>query len=83
MMNEGAMLFHPEYDMSASTAPTIETLMSEVDKLKLFYGLGVSMRYAARKSADILKIAEKSSLAIFNRLSLTKAEKSSQYIWKW
>lgn len=71
MMNRGAEAFHNGIEFNFSTADTISKLLDEVDSLALFYGLSVSLRYALREAQDILKIAQKSELVIFNRLSLS------------
>lgn len=74
MMNRGAEAFHNNCNFSFSTADTINKLLDEVEKLALFYGLSVSLRYALRTTDDILKIAKKSELSIFNRISLSYKE---------
>lgn len=71
MMNRAAMEFHKDSTFSFSTADTVGKFMDETQELALFYGLSVSLRYALRTSEDLLKIAQKSELAIFNRLSFS------------
>ena len=80
-MNEGAKAFHSDMDMNFSTAPTIKELTEEGWKFSLFYGLGVSMRYALRTAADLTAIAEQSELAIFNRLSFTRDDETVKMIY--
>lgn len=80
-MNEGAKAFHSDMDMDFSTAPTINELMNEEREFSLFYGLGVSMRYALRNARDLIAIAERSELAIFNRLSFTRNEQMVKMIY--
>ena len=74
LMNKGAEALHHGISFRFSLAPTIAKLMDEAEGLSLFYGLGVSMRYALRDVADLLQIAKKSELAIFNRLSFAKGK---------
>ncbi|MCL2284608.1 MAG: hypothetical protein FWC26_14940, partial [Fibromonadales bacterium] len=80
-MNKGAKVFYNEYQMDFSLAPTIADLMHEIKKFSLFYGLGVSMRYALRNADDMQAIAEKSELAIFNRLSVTMENETLRTIY--
>jgi hypothetical protein len=81
MMNEGAASFHSNVSMCSSTEDTISGLFDDVkDRLKknidLFYGVSVSIRYAVRNAADLVKAAENSKLSIYNRLSLTYDDKT-------
>jgi hypothetical protein len=79
--NTGAKVFHPDIDITSSLAPTIGDLMNETEKLSLFYGLGVSMRYSLRDAADIGKLSKKAELSVFNRLSVTKGNVNLQYVY--
>ena len=79
LMNEGAQAFHPDVRMHSSTAPTLSELASDVRerrhlRLSLFYGLGVSIRYAVREARDLLDIGGLADVAAFNRLSLSLGE---------
>jgi len=77
MMNEGAKIFHSGIEMSASSADTVEKLLNEKWRFKLFYGLSVSLRYALREASDLAELGEKSSLSVFNRISLIFGKTSS------
>ncbi len=75
-MNEGAQNFHSGIKMDFSTQSTIAGVINEIkknygEKLSLFYGLSVSVRYAVRDAMDLLEVAKMSELSIYNRLSLT------------
>jgi len=83
IMNKGAQLFHPGVNIMVSTAPTISDLARDISErlclhLSLFYGLSVSLRYALRKTEDILKICNVSDLFLSNRLSLSFADTFTQ-----
>ena len=80
-MNFGAEAFHPGISFQFSTAPTIADLLNDINKVSLFYGLGVSMRYALRDAKDLLAIAQKSDLAIFNRLSVTSQKDTFSFFY--
>lgn len=81
-MNKGAVSFHSDIDITESTQPTIADLFArDIDELSLFYGLGVSLRYALRTAEDILLAAEKSELIVFNRISLTKHNNTEKLIY--
>ncbi len=80
-MNQGAATFHSNMNLCFSTAPTMHKLMEEERQYALVYGLGVSMRYTLRGGEDLLEIAEKSDLAVFNRLSFTRSSKTVQMIY--
>lgn len=76
LMNEGAQNFHSGIKMDFSTQSTIAGVINEIkknygEKLSLFYGLSVSVRYAVRDAMDLLEVAKMSELSIYNRLSLT------------
>ena len=71
MMNQGAKEFHSNFNFEVSTAETIGLLMDKIDDLAMFYGLSVSMRYALRTASDLIKIANRTKLSIFNRLSFS------------
>lgn len=71
MMNRGAKEFHPDIKFAFSMADTIDKLMDEYQRIGLFYGLSISLRYALRQAKDIQKIAENSDIVIFNRISLS------------
>lgn len=78
LMNEGAAAFHSDVRMDFSTQGTISGVIKEVkeklgggQKLSLFYGLSVSMRYAVRDAKDLIETAEETELSIYNRLSVT------------
>lgn len=71
IMNRAAKEFHKNISFSFSTADTIGKFLKEHNNLSLFYGLSVSLRYALRTSDDLLAIAKKSELSIFNRISLS------------
>lgn len=45
--------------------------MEVYEKIGLFYGLSVSLRYALREASDLIKVADNSNLTIFNRVSLS------------
>ena len=47
----------------------------------LFYGLSVSVRYAVRDAADLVNIADQTSLSIYNRLSLTYDHQTAVLIY--
>lgn len=75
MMNEGAACFHSDIKMDFSTEGTITGVLSDVrsksKNISLFYGVSVSIRYAVRNAADLVKVADSSELSIYNRLSVT------------
>ncbi len=76
MMNDGAKAFHPDFRMDFSTEYTLDAVVDDIcnrisDRLALFYGLSVSIRYAIREAKDLVKIAEKSDISVYNRLSLS------------
>ena len=76
MMNEGAKALHSDYKMDFCDKYTLATTIDDIcdritDRLALFYGLSVSIRYAIRNAEDLVKIAKKTDLSIYNRLSLT------------
>ena len=76
LMNEGAANFHSDVKMDFSTQGTISGVVKEVkgnfgEKLALFYGLSVSVRYAVRDADDLIETAESTELSIYNRLSMT------------
>ena len=76
LMNEGAACFHSGIKMDFSVQDTISGVISEVKEkfgrnLSLFYGLGVSIRYAVRTASDLIDAADSTELSIYNRLSLT------------
>ena len=81
LMNKGAIAFHEGMSFDCSLAPTIAELMRGIERLSLFYGLGVSMRYALRDAKDIIDIAQKTELAIFNRLSVCKGNDTVCYLY--
>lgn len=72
MMNRGAETMHPGIDFIFSTAETASKLIDEIGSIGLFYGLSVSLRYALRHSADLIKVAENSGLVMLNRLSMSR-----------
>ena len=76
LMNEGAAAFHSDIKMDFTTEDTIAGVISDIQnrlqkKISLFYGLSVSVRYAARDAEDLIKVADLSELSMYNRLSLT------------
>lgn len=75
MMNEGAVALHPYISIEATIAPTIHKLTEEIRnrglKLSVFYGLGVSIRYAIRSSQDIIDMTDICDFQMYNRLSLS------------
>lgn len=76
LMNEGAEGFHSDIKMDFSTEDTIAGVVDGVKEklgkeISLFYGLSVSVRYAVRTAADLIKVAASSELSIYNRLSVT------------
>ncbi len=74
LMNWGAKTLHPETTVHESTAPTLAALAEDILgrlRLSLFYGLSVSIRYAVRTAADLVRMAEISDLSVYNRLSLS------------
>ncbi len=76
LMNEGAAGFHSDVKMEFTTEDTISGVISDIlnrlhKKISLFYGLGVSVRYAVRETEDLIKAADFSELSMYNRLSLT------------
>lgn len=76
MMNEGAKTLHPDLEMADTLAPTLSEVMEDItgnitDRLALFYGVSVSIRYAIRHSKDLIDIAKHSDLSVYNRLSLS------------
>jgi hypothetical protein len=80
-MNKGAQAFHSGLDMKFSLAATLSELVKDITRLKLFYGLGVSLRYSARESSDLLELARKSDLIVLNRLSVTRGNKTECYLY--
>lgn len=81
MMNEGAANFHSNIKIDFSTQDTIAGVVREIkkkfgNKLSLFYGLSVSVRYAVRDAEDLIETAEASELSIYNRLSMTYDEET-------
>lgn len=76
LMNEGAREFHSSIKMYASSEDTISGLIEDVHgrlqkSIDLFYGVSVSIRYAVREAADLVKVASQAKLSIYNRLSFT------------
>lgn len=76
LMNEGAVNFHSDVKMDFLTQDTISKVVRDVKEmfgrnLSLFYGLSVSVRYAVRTAIDLIEVAERTELSIYNRLSLT------------
>lgn len=80
-MNKGAKELHSGLKMRFSPAITVADLMCEVDRLSLFYGLGVSMRYSLRNAEDMREVCQKSELSIFNRLSVSKGKDTVELIY--
>lgn len=81
LMNEGAANFHSGIKIDFLTKGTIAGVINEIkkkygEKLSLFYGLSVSIRYAVREAMDLIEVAKMSELSIYNRLSLTFADKT-------
>ena len=75
LMNKGAVAFHRETHIIENTASTYSALVEEIKKLNirlsLFYGLGVSVRYAIRGPEDLINLAEISELQVYNRISFS------------
>ncbi len=76
MMNEGAVVLHPNTEICISEAPTIERLIDDIEnrfkfRLSMFYGLSVSIRYAVRSVKDLIRMTDVCDLQIYNRLSLS------------
>lgn len=71
MMNRGAETLHPGIKFKFSTADTVSKLMDEWQSIGMFYGLSVSLRYALRTAADVVKVALNSDIVAFNRISLS------------
>lgn len=71
MMNRGVQTLHPDIKFQFSTADTISKLMDEWHSIGMFYGLSVSLRYALRTAADVIKVALNSDIVTFNRISLS------------
>ena len=78
MMNEGAIALHPHTPIESTTASTIHQLIKEIKasslRLNIFYGLGVSVRYAIRSSRDIIDMTDVCDFQMYNRLSLSYAD---------
>lgn len=74
-MNEGAEAFHSGMRMKFTTEDTIADVISDItgrlgEKISVFYGVSVSVRYAVRRAQDLVKAAENANLCIYNRLSV-------------
>lgn len=81
LMNEGAANLHSGIKMDFSTEDTILEVVRDIkkkfrDKLSLFYGLSVSVRYAVRDAKDLIETAETAELSIYNRLSMTYGDET-------
>ena len=86
LMNSGAKAFHNDTNMEFTTAATISEMVSDIHgclikNAALFYGLSVSVRYAVRDAADLVNIADQTSLSIYNRLSLTYDNQTAVLIY--
>ena len=74
MMNEGAATFHPGTEVVSTLAPTVGDLVLDLRnrlniRLAMFYGLGVSIRYAIRSASDYANMADVCDLQVYNRIS--------------